>query len=46
MTESNIKNKRIITPEKSAVLLPVLISSFISIIIVSACTMSKRVHVL
>jgi len=43
MTESNFKNKRIITPEKSAVLLPVLISSFISLIIVSAFVIPKYI---
>ena len=43
MTESNIKNKRFITPEKSAVLLPVLISSFISLIIVSAFVIPKYI---
>ena len=43
MTESKFKNKRIITPEKSAVLLPVLISSFISLIIVSAFVIPKYI---
>ena len=43
MTESNIKNKRFITPEKSAILLPVLISSFISLIIVSAFVIPKYI---
>ena len=43
MTNSNIKNKRFITPEKSAVLLPVLISSFISLIIVSAFVIPKYI---
>ena len=43
MTESNIKNKRFITPEKSAVLLPVLISSFISLLIVSAFVIPKYI---
>ena len=43
MTESNFKNKRIITPEKSAVLLPVLISSFISLVIVSAFVIPKYI---
>lgn len=43
MTGSNIKNKKFITPEKSAVLLPVLISSFISLIIVSAFVIPKYI---
>ena len=43
MTNSNIKNKRFITPEKSAVLLPVLISSFISLIIISAFVIPKYI---
>ena len=43
MTDSNIKNKRFITPEKSAVLLPVLISSFISLLIVSAFVIPKYI---
>ena len=43
MTDSNLKNKRFITPEKSAVLLPVLISSFISLIIVSAFVIPKYI---
>ena len=43
MTESNIKNKRFITPEKSAVLLPVLISSFISLIRISAFVIPKYI---
>ncbi len=43
MTESNIKNKKFITPEKSAILLPVLISSFISLIIVSAFVIPKYI---
>ena len=43
MTESYIKNKRFITPEKSAVILPVLISSFISLIIVSAFVIPKYI---
>ena len=36
MINSNIKNKRFITPEKAAIILPAIISSLISIIIVSA----------
>jgi len=43
MTESNIKNKRFITPEKSAILLPVLISSFISLLVVSAFVIPKYI---
>ena len=43
MTDSNIKNKKFITPEKSAVLLPILISSFISFIIVSAFVIPKYI---
>ena len=43
MTDSNLKNKRFITPEKSAVLLPVLISSFISLLIVSAFVIPKYI---
>jgi hypothetical protein len=43
MTDSNIKNKRFITPEKSAILLPVLISSFISLIVVSAFVIPRYI---
>ena len=43
MTDSNIKNKKFITPERAAVLLPVLISSFISLIIVSAFVIPKYI---
>ena len=43
MTDSNLKNKRFFTPEKSAVFLPVLISSFISLIIVSAFVIPKYI---
>ena len=43
MTGSNLNNKRFFTPEKSAVFLPVLISSFISLIIVSAFVIPKYI---
>ena len=43
MNDSNTQNKRFITPEKSALLLPVIISSFISLIIVSAFVIPKYI---
>ena len=43
MNDSNTQNKRFITPEKSALLLPVIISPFISLIIVSAFVIPKYI---
>ena len=43
MTNSNIKTKRFITPEKAAILLPAIISSLISLIIVSVFAIPRYV---
>jgi len=44
MTNSNIKNKRFITPEKAAIILPAIISSLISLIIVSVFAIPRYVN--
>ena len=43
MTNSNFKTNNFITPEKAAILLPTIISSFISFIIISAFAIPKYV---
>ena len=43
MTDSNFKKNNFITPEKAAILLPTIISSFISFIIISAFAIPKYV---
>ena len=43
MTNSNFKNKNFITPEKAAIILPAIIASLISLIIVSAFTIPRYV---
>ena len=43
MTNSNFKNKRFITPEKAAIILPAIIASLISLIIVSVFSIPRYV---